>query len=582
MPDDRSSSLRKEIDQLIMNAYEVRVSDLSQSIRIANQALQKSIAIEDAGLQAKIKNLLSLFHFIRCDFEMSLMYANEAMSYYERTNDQSGIALAKYNIGSTYYRSDNFSQGLIYMLESSRIFEELGDHHNHARVLKSIGTVYEYFQDYTSAENAYQKCIEASQKSGDLNSESNAYNPLSGLYLKQGKIELAAAMIEKSLAMKKQTGDKRGLAFAIYGRGKVFIKQKKFSQAGKDFLESLAMHEESGDQLGLCMCCNKLGQLYIQMENYDQAKFFLHRALATAQMSKLTIMAVKSYFHLYLLSKKTTTNLEAFDYLEKYLQLKDRVISTETLHVIKSYQAKAKLEAAEAEARAQKEKREIIENKNTELDSFFYRVSHDLKGPIASLIGLHNLVIQEVTDPLSMQYFEMYQSQISRINRIVMGLIGLTQMKHLQDLRVKIDFPSLVEECINSYSYFDNFKNIKFIKEIELNIEYYSEWAIINTILQNLIENSIKYSQKENPYIKISIKNEGTVIRIAVEDNGQGIDEAHQIKIFDMFYRASERTKGSSGLGLYILKRAVERLRGTIELKSKLYEGSTFTVILPI
>src|SRR5258706_3728143 len=576
-----SSSLREQIDQLIREAYEVRVRDLTQSISIASQALQKSKELDDDSLQSKIKNQLSLFHFIRCDFEMSLMYANEALNYYERVNDLGGIALAKFNIGSTYYRSDNFSEGLICMLESSRIFEELGDPHNLARVLKSMGTIYEYFQDYASAETSYQKCIEASRQSGDLNSESNAYNPLSGLYLKQGKIELATALIEKSIAMKTKTGDKRGLEFAIYSRGKLLAKQKKFSPAEKDFLDTMVMHEESGDQLGLCMCCNKLGQLYFQMENYGQAKLFLHRALETAQMSKLTIMDVKSYFHLYSLAKKTCNNLEAFDYLEKYLQLKDRVISTETLHVIKSYEAKAKIETLETEARAQKEKREIIENKNTELDSFFYRVSHDLKGPIASLIGLHNLVTQEITDPLSMQYFEMYQSQVNRINRIVMGLIGLTQMKHLQDHRVKIDFPSLVDECIDSYSYFENFKNIKFIKEIETSIEYYSEWAIINTILQNLVENAIKYSRKENPYLKISIRNEGAFIRIALEDNGQGIDEAHQIKIFDMFYRASERTKGSSGLGLYILKRAVERLSGTIELKSKLNEGSTFTVILP-
>ncbi|MCZ8354832.1 MAG: ATP-binding protein [Cyclobacteriaceae bacterium] len=65
-----------------------------------------------------------------------------------------------------------------------------------------------------------------------------------------------------------------------------------------------------------------------------------------------------------------------------------------------------------------------------------------------------------------------------------------------------------------------------------------------------------------------------------VEDNGQGIPEHHQQKIFDMFHRANDRVQGS-GLGLYILKRAVERLNGTIELKSVLHEGSLFTVILP-
>jgi signal transduction histidine kinase len=145
--------------------------------------------------------------------------------------------------------------------------------------------------------------------------------------------------------------------------------------------------------------------------------------------------------------------------------------------------------------------------------------------------------------------------------------------------KVKIDFSTLVDECIGSYNYLENFKNIEFIKEIE-EVNYHSEWAIINTILQNLIENAIKYSKPINPFVKISVHQIIGFIQISVDDNGQGIDEIHQAKIFDMFYRASERAKGS-GLGLYILKRAVERLNGTIELNSKPLEGSTFIVTLP-
>jgi len=572
----------EDIDRMTQNAYEMRVKDLHLSILLAEQALQKSRELSYFSGEAKIKNHLSLFHFIRCDFPKSLSYAHDALAFYENTGDLNGIASAKYNIGSCYYRTDNFSEGLICMMQALKIFEQLNDFLNQARVLKSIGTIYEYFQDYDYAENAYQKCIEVSRKAEDINSESNAYNPLSGLYLKQGKIEMASGLIEKSIALKKRTGDRRGLAFAIYGRGKVHVKQKNLKLAEKDYLECISMHEESGDQLGLCMACNKLGQLYLELDDFTQAREFLGHALEQSKRSKITIITIKAYYQLYLLCKKEGSNDEAFIYLEKYLQLKESVVGTQTLHVIKSYEEKAKIEALETEARIQKEKREIIENKNAELDSFFYRVSHDLKGPIASLMGLHTLIAHEVKDEIALRYFEMYNSQTNRINNIVMGLIGLTQMKHLQDNKISIDFTNLVDECIDSYTHFENFKKIKFIKEIDPELSYFSEWAIINTILQNLIENAIKYSKPNEPYIKISIHQRGRFIRIDVEDNGLGIDDAHQAKIFDMFYRASERTKGSSGLGLYILKRAVERLNATIELKSKLNKGSTFTVVLPI
>jgi hypothetical protein len=281
-----------------------------------------------------------------------------------------------------------------------------------------------------------------------------------------------------------------------------------------------------------------------------------------------------------LLEKENHNVAKAFNYLENYLELKERVISSEKLHVIKSYEEKLRIETLQMEAKVQREKREIIEIKNDELDSFFYRVSHDLKGPISSLQGLYGLVKLDVTDPVALPYFEMYRSQVNRIHNIVMGLINLTQMKHLEALKEKIEFYSLVNDCISSYSYQENFKNIKFIIEIQEGIEYFSEWAIINTILQNLIENAIKYSTTSNPFVKVSIFQDEPNLKLMVEDNGHGIDDLHQAKIFDMFYRANLGAKGS-GLGLYILKRAVERLSGKIELSSKLHQGSIFTVTLP-
>lgn len=572
---------REEVDDLIRSSYESRVNDLPLSIRLAEQALQKATDLRYEDAIAKIKNHLSLFYFIQCDFEKSLSYAFDALEYGEAQKDLRGIALAKYNIGSTYYRTDNFSKGLIFMLQSLKIFEQLNDYHNQARVLKSIGTVYEYFQDYANAEVAYKRCVEAGRKVNDLNSESNAYNPLSGLYLKQNRVGEAMDLIELSIRIKKQTGDKRGLSFAIYGRSKVYVKQNKLKEAEADLLESLQLHEQAGDQLGLSMTYNKLGQLYLLLRDFNRAEEYLQKALSQTLRFSISIIAIKVYYQLYLLEKLKGNIPEAFVYLENYLQMKERLINSETLHVIRSYEEKLRIETLELEAKVQREKREIIEAKNDELDSFFYRVSHDLKGPISSLQGLYNLVKLDVTDPVALPYFEMYRSQVNRIHSIVMGLINLTQMKHLEAKKEQIEFYSLVNECIASYSYLENFKRIKFIIEIQDGIEFFSEWTIVNTILQNLIENAIKYSSTVNPFVKIQVIQAEELLKIVVEDNGHGIDEVHQSKIFDMFYRANLGAKGS-GLGLYILKRAVERLNGKIELKSQLHKGSVFTVTLPV
>jgi signal transduction histidine kinase len=222
----------------------------------------------------------------------------------------------------------------------------------------------------------------------------------------------------------------------------------------------------------------------------------------------------------------------------------------------------------------------IIEDKNAELDAFFYRISHDLRGPISSMLGLSFLAKREVRDEQALTFIEKQSQQVERLDSIINGLIKLTKLNDIDLQKEKIDFDKLIDECITSFSSASNFNNLTFRKEIQAGIAFNSEWTLLNAILQNLIENAIKYARQENPYVKISVRSQSDGIDIEVEDNGQGIPTEHQTKIFQMFYRASQSANGT-GLGLYILKRSVDRLGGTITIKSEVGVGSTFTVKLP-
>jgi signal transduction histidine kinase len=223
---------------------------------------------------------------------------------------------------------------------------------------------------------------------------------------------------------------------------------------------------------------------------------------------------------------------------------------------------------------------EIIEAKNAELDGFFYRISHDLKGPISSLLGLSHLAKLEVSDPKALDYLNRQHEQVDRLNQIIRGLINLTRLNNTSLTREKIDFVNLVDTCINSLQGLSNFSQVRFVKDVASGIEYYAEWVMLNAILQNLIENSIKYSRETDAFVRISIHAQDESVLIEVEDNGLGIPEAHQAKIFEMFYRATDTATGS-GLGLYILKRSVDRLKGKVKIKSNEGEGSVFTIQLP-
>jgi signal transduction histidine kinase len=580
--DENTQAAENEATSLLRRAFKLRVNDPTESITITQQALQLAKDHDLNEVIAKAKSQLGLLYMIQGDFENALTISTEALAHFERTQDSKGIADAKYNIASVHYKTDNYHLGLQYLLDCLRIYRQLNDPYNEARVLKSMGTVYEYFGDTENAIETYLKCIEAGRRANDPNLESNAYNPLSGIYLKRGDIPLALATIEKSIAIKDQTGDVRGMAFALYGRGKIRLKQQRYKDALEDLNQALRIHEEAGERLGTAMCYNKLGLLFFDSQNYEEAKKYLLRALSVADQYNIRFIRFKASHHLYKTFRANGEIEESLNYLEKYMAIKETVINQHTYNVIKSYEMIFKVDNLEREARAQRDRTDIIEKKNAELDSFFYRVSHDLKGPISSLLGLHNLIKLEVQDKHARRYFDMYQTQITRINNIVMDLIHLTRMNHQEEHNVKIDFESILHDCIHAYHYMDHYNSIEFILEIDPHIQFHSEWAIVNTILQNLIENAIKYSRpNKNPYVRINVVQEEHEIVIRVADNGIGIPAVYQPKVFNMFFRGDHPVQGT-GLGLYILKRAVERLQGRVTFVSEANVGSTFTVHLPL
>lgn len=230
---------------------------------------------------------------------------------------------------------------------------------------------------------------------------------------------------------------------------------------------------------------------------------------------------------------------------------------------------------------SRKKAEEDLVYKNNELDTFVYRASHDLKGPVASLMGLHNIVKSEFDgDETAMRYFDHYNANVIRLNNILQNLINLAKIKEMETNSQPVNIELLIDDCLAVLSNLPGFDKIIVVKNISIFKDINTDPGLIQTIVLNLIENAIKYSQVSKPIIKIMASYDANVLKIEVEDNGIGIEDVYKIKIFDMFFRATDHASGS-GLGLYIVKNAVEKLKGTIQLNSKAGCGSTFSVYIP-
>ncbi|AFM05612.1 PAS domain S-box [Bernardetia litoralis DSM 6794] len=220
---------------------------------------------------------------------------------------------------------------------------------------------------------------------------------------------------------------------------------------------------------------------------------------------------------------------------------------------------------------------------NKEMEQLLYRASHDLKGPISSVEGVLNLFrIEKKNDLVVQQYTDMIEISTKQLSNLIKDLTKVSSIKQGK-LNVKyIDFEQLINSIIATFSFYENFQNIDFRVQVLCKKEFRTDEGLLYTIIQNFIENGIKYSKRnfDNSLIQITVKDIPKGIEIEFLDNGIGIPKKSQETIFDMFIRASDQAKGS-GLGLYIVHNAIKKLQGTIQLQSEEYAGSIFTVQLP-
>lgn len=224
--------------------------------------------------------------------------------------------------------------------------------------------------------------------------------------------------------------------------------------------------------------------------------------------------------------------------------------------------------------------KEQIEAKNRQMDSFVYKASHDIKGPLRSVIGLTQVGLKSIQDQPALEIFDHILKSTQKLDNLLMDLLKLSKAQQNEVSKTTICLKPMVEEILSSLQHLTEYERMKFNISIDSELSLYSDERILYSIIQNFIENAIKYKDptKEESLLNITITSEGGRVIIKFEDNGLGIAPVHHQKIFDMFYKINEKSNGT-GLGLHIVKINIEKLGGTIQLESKEGIGSTFTII---
>lgn len=221
---------------------------------------------------------------------------------------------------------------------------------------------------------------------------------------------------------------------------------------------------------------------------------------------------------------------------------------------------------------------------NKELDSFVYSVSHNLRAPLRSVLGLINVarIEDEKRGNTFNDYFGMMEQSIHKLDDTLKEILDYSRNAR-QDLTIEqIDINKLLTDNLERMQYMPGSSLI--VKDIKIDEKYplYSDKYRLSVVFNNIISNAIKYydEHKTDPFLRISVEIKKDKVHMEFEDNGIGIDPEYLSKVFDMFFRATQNNEGA-GLGLYIVQEAVEKLKGHVEIKSKLRRGTTFIIDIP-
>jgi len=232
---------------------------------------------------------------------------------------------------------------------------------------------------------------------------------------------------------------------------------------------------------------------------------------------------------------------------------------------------------------ALKTNNEELKKSNYELDAFVYSVSHDLRAPLTSVLGILEITKEETGNRFVLDHLDLIKESIHKLDDFIKDIMENSNNSNLDVKSERINFKEMLAQIVDtSNSKIGLNKAVKIKIDINDKNTFYSDKFRINTLLNNLIENAIQYQNphEKDPIVDIKIDMSDTETNIIVRDNGIGISDKKIENIFNIFYRGTTKSTGA-GLGLYVVKEIIAKLNGAIKVESEIGKGTEFKMNIP-
>ncbi|MBI2967932.1 MAG: tetratricopeptide repeat-containing sensor histidine kinase [Bacteroidetes bacterium] len=554
--------------------------DYPKALRFTLAAIKLSDDIEDWNVEASALQRAAEIYFSMDRFREALENYNKCLQIAEKLNNANYLASTYCSLGASYLNLGMNDSALAALQKAMVIYKKMNDRANIAFVNANIGEVYKKWDSLQTAMNYYSEAInsiknDSSGEAKDL--QVFVYTSMGEVSGRMGNHKESLDYFNKGLELSEQISDKKWAKQKIYER-----MAAQYERAGdlKNSMVSYKLFHQLKDSLLNEKSMEQINNLQAKYESEKKDKKIklltkekeLEKTRARLQniitwsVSGGAVSLIVIVILLFIgYRKKQRCNLV----LEQKIRERTSELTVANQRLQES-----------VEALVEKEKQ--LNQANSELNILLYRISHDLRAPLVSIMGLVNLYKTTENQDDRVQCIQMIDMSVQKMDIILKDLSTINVVREARLDIQPVNINVLTEDIFNIYSVRPDLSKLTLYKDIETGLTLNTDQGILHSLLQNLVDNGIKYRKLglDDPMVRVNCSSRPGGITLVVEDNGIGMKPEIEEKAFDLFYRGSEEVQGS-GLGLYLVKKAIESLKGTILVESRWAVGTKFEIFLP-
>lgn len=570
------------INCLIEIVLEIRNYDLDESYTLSNEIIERSYAIQYPEGVARGLNNKGACYWLKGEYDRGLNTLKEALKIAKEHQFLALKARIYNNYGNIYRDLGDLANASKYYQWALEINEELGDELSQSAVMISISNLHFDLFDYENALEYAKRCLEIFKKYDDKQRLISVYHTLGNIYLKKEVYDLAIINFKRSLVLSET--NTVGNMLANSGIGKVYYKMKMFDKAQRFLNLVISQAKELSNFEGIIISEFYLGRISFDEGNYIEALKHLDVSfdLANEHSRKHDIMSIhEMYAQVY---EKMGDVVEAYENLKKFEKLKEEIFQQNTINKLHNLQIRHEIEFAVKE-------KEVAEQSAKLKQEFIANMSHEIRTPMNAIVGMTRLLTEKNPREDQLKYLNAITQSAENLLVIINDILDFSKIEAGKITIEFIDFSlkSVLKNVVTLLRFKAEEKGIEIRFDIDSDVpdSLVGDPTRLAQVLMNLAGNAVKFTEKGSVKIQCNaIVLESHFIKIAFQviDTGIGISQDYVSRIFESFTQAGTdvaRKYGGTGLGLTISKQLVELMDGSIEVESKLGEGTMFTFTLP-